>query len=151
VMVQFHVARMNLLDSPESPVVQVVIIGGDVVGRAHGLVLRLAGGAWVCLCCMSGLVCCCHSLFPLPGAALACLVTFLATVVALSLAVPAITAFKGAGSSKGLIRLATGFALALSMGLVLRRMMGLYAVRFLGEEMDDIPHLQWFAIEASLP
>jgi len=150
-MVWFCVAHMNLLDGLESPVVRIVIVGGDVVGRAHGLVLRLAGGAWVRLCCLSGLVCCCCGLLPLPGAALMHPVAFLATVVALSLVAPAIAAFEGTGSGKGLVGLAAGFALALSVGLVLRRTTGLYAVCFLGEEIDDIPHLQWFAIEASLP
>jgi len=78
-------------------------------------------------------------------------VAFLATVVALPLVAPAITTFEGTGSGKGLVGLAASFALALSLGLVLWCTSGLYTVHFLREKMDDIPHLQWFAIEVSLP
>jgi len=144
-MVQLHtigVCATYFLDGPEAPIVQIVFIDGDMVSRAHRLVLRLAGGAWVCLCCLSALVCCCCGLLPLPGVTVMYPVAFLATVVALAVAAPAIAAFEGAGSGKGLVW-SLWHALVLALPLALSQVFHCFdVVGFLAKCVNDIYHVK---------
>jgi len=145
VRVRLHVIGVHaayFLNGPETSVVQIVIIGGDMVGGAHRLVLRPAGSAQVQLCSLRVLVCCCHGLLPFPGAAITCPMALLATVVAFALAAPAVTAFEGAGSSKGLVW-SWWYALVLALPLALSQVFHSFdAVSFLAESVDDIRHVE---------
>jgi len=146
-MVQLYTIGVHatyFLDGPEAPIIQIVFVDSDVVSRAHRLVLGLAGGAQVHLWCLSALVCCCYSLLPLPGMTVVCPVAFLAIVVALALAVPAIAPFEGAGSGKGLVW-SLWHALVLALPLALSQVFHRFdAVSFLTKYVNDIYHVFFF-------